>query len=126
MICSHGVLLTAVQFPLDKSCTLPLPAALPTVIDAEDKLEITFVRVNIVLSAFTLAVTLKEPPVVLAVKAGAVAIPTAFVKTGIGGLDPNVPLAPEAPGVTVNVTAIPASGMPLLSVTLAWSGVIAV
>ena len=56
------------------------------------------------LNAFTLAVTVNVPPMPLAVSAGAVALPLALVRIGIGGVALNVPLAPLAPGVTVNVT----------------------
>ena len=62
------------------------------------------------LNAFTLAVTENVPPMPLAVNWGAVAIPLALVRIGIGGEDANIPLAPLAPGAAVNVTATPAGG----------------
>ena len=120
--CNQAALLLAVQLPIDNSSTLPLPAALPTVTEEDAKVEITFVRVNFTLKAFTLAVTVNVPPMLLAVSVGAVAIPLALVRIGMGGVALNVPLAPPAPGVTVNVTATPGSGMPLKSVTVTCSG----
>ena len=59
------------------------------------------------------AVTLKLPAVVLAVNAGAVAIPDAFVVIVADPL--NVPLAPVTGAV--NVTITPLTGLPKESVT---------
>jgi hypothetical protein len=64
-----------------------------------------------------LAFTLNVPGMSLAVSVGAVALPLALVRIGIGGVVANVPLAPPALGVTVNVTATPEMGRPIASVT---------
>jgi len=63
----------------------------------------------------TIALTLKLPFTWLAVKAGAVAMPRAFVGTVARAL--NVPLGP-APGA-VKVTATFGTGLPMLSITSA-------
>src|SRR5207253_1903482 len=80
----------------------------------------TFVIAKFAVSAPTLATTLYEPAVPLAVRAGAVAMPLPFVTTV--ALAAKVPEAPEAGAVKVTLT--PASGLLPESVTLACSAVL--
>jgi hypothetical protein len=124
--CNQEALLLAVQAPLANNNTLALPAALPTSTEDAPKLEVegaTMVRVNVTLSALTLAVTVNVPPVPLAVSVGAVALPLAFVRTGMAGVVLNVPLAPLLPEVTLNVTGQPDKGFPPASVRHTWRAV---
>src|SRR5580698_6319590 len=69
-----------------------------------------------------LAVTLNGPPILFAVRAGAVAVPSGPVRMGMGGEELNVPPAPPGPDVTVNITATPCRGNPLAPVTVTCNG----
>lgn len=69
----------------------------------------------------TLAVTLYDPIIPLAVKAGAVATPCAFVVAVADAPEPKAPLAPEAGAV--NVTVAPETGLLPESLTVAWRAV---
>src|SRR5580700_7438777 len=78
---------------------------------------LVMVKVKVAVAPPALAKTAKVPATPLAVSAGAVAEPLAFVARGIGGEEANVPLAPFDPGKTVNVTLAPLMSWPAASVT---------
>ncbi len=78
-----------------------------------------FVRLKLCVSELTVAVTRYGPALVLAVNAGAVAMPEALVATVAP--PPKLPLGPEAGALKVTLT--PEMGVPCESVTLTASAV---